>query len=277
GASNNSVTLSGLSFNSAIASFNVYRGPNPSQLFRIASAQAVATTFCDTGLPKGLAGPPDPNFDHVNFYWRMELQPEYAAALNGKDSVGNSTLAMPANLYAGMKVRITRGTGGGKERAVLSNTATTLTVSPNWDVAPDATSQFVIAEAGWHVGASGKTSPVQFEIPNRTGAVVQVLGAAANVNDQEGPYELCTVTRWTIGGAGAGGDTNVLPAPIFALSLLAGRPGMVELSGIGFPDLTNTKTAEAGSLTVYYWNELTPPTTFQLGAAVSDSDTTIDL
>ena len=39
---------------------------------------AVSDQFTDTGLPKQLAAPPDPNFDHANFYWRMELQPEAA-------------------------------------------------------------------------------------------------------------------------------------------------------------------------------------------------------
>jgi hypothetical protein len=278
GGATNSITLSGLSFNSAAASFQVYRGANPSQLLRIASNQPLAASFCDNGLPAGIVGPPDANFDHANFYWRMELQPEYAAALNGKDSAGNSTLAMPANLYQGMMARITRGTGAGQERTIISNTATAVTVSPNWDVLPDAASYFVIAEAGWHLGASGKTSPVQFEIPNRAGVAVEVTGRAANVNDQEAPYELSTVTRWVIGGGAAGGeDADVPPAPVFALSLVAGRPGTVELSGIGFPSLTNTKTTEAGSLTLYSWNELAPLTTFQISTTVAAADTVVNL
>src|SRR6202023_771396 len=122
------------------------------------------------------------------------------------------------------------------ERRVISNTATTLTVSPNWDLAPDATSFFVIAEAGWHFGAAGKSSPVQFEIPNRPGIAVEISGRAANVNDEEAPYELSTVTRWAIGGAG-GGDADVPPAPIFGLSLLPGNPGTIELGGVGFSNL----------------------------------------
>lgn len=277
GEATNVVSLNGLSFSSTATSFRVYRGANPAQLFLIASAQSIAATFSDTGLAKLLTGPPDGNFDHANFYWRMELQPEYPGTLHGKDSIGNSTLAMPANLYRGMTARITRGIGAGQERSVISNSDTTVTVSPNWDLAPDATSYFVIAEAGWHPGASGKSSPVQFEIPNRAGAVVEITGRAANVNDQEAPYELSTVTRWDIGGAGADGDMDVPSAPVFALELAPGNPGTIELSGIGFSDLTNTRTAEAGSLTVYYWNELAPPTTFRLATAIGIDDTFIDL
>src|SRR5207302_8399413 len=143
-------------------------------------------------------------------------------------------------------------------------------------VPPDATGQFIIAEAGWHAGASSKTSPVQFEIPNRAGTAVQIVGRAANVNDQEAPRELSTVTRWVIGGAGsAAGDIDVPPAPLFGLSLLAGRPGTIELSGVGFDDLTNTRTATAGSLTVYYWNELAGPTSFYLANVLAADDTLI--
>ena len=129
--------------------------------FRIATDQAPASTFCDNGLAKQIAGPPDPNFDHANFYWRFELQTEYPATLHALDTVGNDTLEMPVNAYRGTIVRITRGLGSGQERAVLSNTLNTLSVTPNWDVEPDATSLFVVGEAAWRFGAAAKTSPVR--------------------------------------------------------------------------------------------------------------------
>ena len=50
GANNNSVTIDELSFSSATSGFDVYRGPNPSELFRIASNQTVASQFKDTGI-----------------------------------------------------------------------------------------------------------------------------------------------------------------------------------------------------------------------------------
>jgi len=78
-------------------------------------------------------------------------------------------------------------------------------------------------------------------------------------------------------GAGEG-DSDVPPAPLFGLSLLVGQPGTVELSGVGFQDLTNTRTATAGSLTIYYWNELgATERFFRLANAVGAEDTVIDL
>lgn len=52
------------------------------------------------------------------------------------------------NAYANMYVLLTAGTGSGQIRKVLSNTADTLTVSVDWLVNPDATSEFKIFYTG---------------------------------------------------------------------------------------------------------------------------------
>ncbi|HYM06119.1 MAG TPA: phage tail protein [Terriglobales bacterium] len=276
GPNTNTVTVSGLSFPAATTKFSVYRGPNPQELFRIASNQSIAAQFTDTGLAEQVAPPPDANFDHANFSWRMELLPEYSATLQGPDSVGNDTLEMTANAYLGMTVRITRGTGAGQERAILSNTATELQVSFPWDTEPDTSSYFVVAEAGWHSVATARTSPVKFEIPNQTGATIHISGRAANVNNDETPYALCTLTRWVIGGAGAT-DGDVPPTPSFGLGMSLTAGGTVELSGVSFPDLTNTHTITAGTFALYYWSELDGTPAPALASNISATDTFADL
>src|ERR1041385_6593952 len=97
-----------------------------------------------------------------------------------------------------MMVRITRGKGAGQEGTIATNTDKTLTVARAWTVVPDATSYWVVAETGWQFGALSATSPVQFEIPNRGGETVEIMGRAANVSDIECAQELSTVTRWQI-------------------------------------------------------------------------------
>jgi hypothetical protein len=87
---------------------------------------------------------------------------------------------------------------------------------------------------------------------------------------------LCTVTRWVIGGAGAL-DADVPPAPSFGLGLSATSGGAVELSGVSFTDLTNTHTIAAGTLTLFYWWELDPPSTLALASAIAAADTIITL
>ncbi|MFB3829028.1 MAG: phage tail protein [Bryobacteraceae bacterium] len=276
GSNTNSVTLNGLSFAAGTAGFRVYRGSNPAQMFRIASDQPLAGSFTDTGLAAGLTPPPDANYDHANFYWRLELQPEQTATLHGANTVGNSALEMAENEYRGMVVRLLRGKGAGQERTVLENSATTLTLASDWSVEPDATSTFAVAETGWHFGAMAKSSPVEFEVPNRTGAVMQISGRSANVNDVEAPAELCTLTRWTVGG-GTQGDADVPPAPMFGLGLSQRRNGTVELTGVSFSDLTNTRTVSSGTLALYYWNELSGAPLQQLASGVGAADTALVL
>ncbi len=276
GADTNAVTLTGLSFSEATAGFHVYRGANPSQLYRIASEEAVASEFQDTGLEATLAAPPDENYDHAKFRWRFELVPEYQATAYSANTVGSSSLQMIPNEHAGMVVRITRGKGAGQERSVLSNDANSLTVTPGWDVEPDTTSYFVVAESSWHDGAAGVTSPVEFEVPNRQGMTVHVSGRSVNVLGRECAYELSPLTRWTIGGASGNAlDEDVPGQPVFGLYPTG--QGTVELVGVGFTDLANTRSVQAGTLTVHYWNELNGPTQASLGVALAAGDTIVEL
>ena len=219
-----------------------------------------------------MQGPPDYNYDHANFYWRLELQPPEQANIFSATTVGNSTLNMVPNLYNGATVRITAGTGAGQEQTIASNTATTLTIATPWSVAPDTTSFFLIAESAWQFGASSNASPVSFVVPNREGVTVHVSGRAANVMDEECAYELSPLTRWTILGAtGQALDTDVSGQPVFGLYPIGA--GSVEVLGIAFTDLTNTRSISAGTLTLFYWDELQGPSTVLLSVAMGTADT----
>ena len=128
-----------------------------------------------------------------------------------------------------------------------------------------------MAETGWQFGALTTSSPVQFEVPNRSGEVVHLTGRAANVNNVECAPEISTVTRWQIGGGGTG-DSDVPPMPFFGLGPGQGG-GTVELSGVSFTDLTNTRTISAATLTMYYWDELQGTPAIALASAVGTGDT----
>jgi hypothetical protein len=271
-----SVTLSELSFGPGTSAFHVYRGNSPAQLYRIASDQAPAAQFTDTGLEKQLIAPPDPNFDHANFYWRLELQPEIAATVHSLTTIGNDALQMAENRYRGMIARIMRGRGAGQERAIAANSAQVLTVSAGWEIAPDATSYFVVAESSWRFGALTKSSPAQFTIPNRSGEVVHISGRAASVNDVECAAEISTVTRWLIGGSGGPTDSDVPAQPSFGVGV---RPsgGVIEFTGVSFQDLTNTRTISSATFTLYYWDELNGDRGYGLAQGVTGVDVAVDL
>jgi hypothetical protein len=272
----NAVRLNGLSFAPSTAGFNVYRGRDTVRMHRIATAQPVAATFTDTGLASQLEAPSDEHYDHANFYWRYELQPEVSATTHTRATIGNVDLEMPANEYRGGVVRITEGTGKGQERTVVSNTATELTVAPAWTIEPDASSVFVVAEGGWQFGAMCRVGPARFEVPNHPGMVIHISGRSANVNDQECSYGLSPLTRWRIGdGSGLQTDTGVPGRPTFGLHP-AGQ-GTVELVGLGFAELVNTRTISAGTLALNYWDELDGVSNVKLGEAVDTEDTSIHL
>src|SRR4029078_4334854 len=179
--------------------------------------------------------------------------------------------------YKGASVRITRGSGAGQERVVKSNTVTTLTLTSAWNTQPDPTSFFALAESSWHFGALGGASPVQFDIPNRTGETVQIRGLAANANDKESPAEVATVTRWLSGGAGGGVDGDVPPTPSFGMGLIPHRGGYLEIGGIRVSTFTNTQTIFAATLTMYSIGELVGQPQTKLSVDIEESDEAIHL
>ncbi len=276
GTNTNQVTLGTLSFSSNASSFCVYRGTNPIQLLRIASNQSIAAQFIDTGAFATLQGPPDYNYDHADFYWRLELQPEEDANIYSPNSVGNNTLNMLPNEYVGATVRISQGTGSGQEQTIAANTGTTVTTTTNWALQPDATSVFLVADSTWQFGATSNASPVSFVVPNRDGVTIHVSGRAANVADEECSFQLSPLTRWRISGAaGDTQDTDVPPQPTFGLS--ATGQGSVEISAIGFSTLDNTLTISAGTLTLAYWDEVNPPALIPQNVALAATDTALTL
>src|SRR5260370_27752363 len=119
GSNTNSVTLQALRFSAAVTAFNGYRSPTPANLLRIASSAPIAAQFTDSGLPAELKGPPDPNFDHANFYWRFVVRPAQKAAIHGTNTIGVSKAGMQTNEYRGSIARVTSGSGTGQDRPIV--------------------------------------------------------------------------------------------------------------------------------------------------------------
>lgn len=59
-------------------------------------------------------------------------------------TLSNSAKAWTTNQWTSYQIRITAGTGIGQVRTIASNTGVQITVSSNWTVTPDATSQYAI-------------------------------------------------------------------------------------------------------------------------------------
>ncbi len=276
GVNTNSVMLDGIQLPVSAVSFHVYRGTEPGLLLRIASNQTSAPTFTDTGLPPLIILPADPQFDHVNVYWRWELLPEAQAAVASSTTVGNPILDLIVNTYKSAVVRITRGTGAGQERVIASNTGNALTVTVPWLIEPDATSFFTVAENSWRGGTSGSTGPIVVDVPERIGAGVQISALAANAANDEASYELSPLTRWILGESnGIDADSGVPPAPIFGLVLSPTQGGVLELGAIAFGGLTNTVSITAGTYTFHFYDEVNGAAPLALATAIGATDTSI--
>lgn len=276
GPSTYAVRLDQLSFDEKTVTFSVYRGSSPQQMERISHGVPLAGQFTDTGFPVEFSLPPDPSYDHGNFYWRIETLPEVSADIFTTHSIGNSTLSMALNEHQGSVVRILDGRGAGQERQIVGNDETTLILQSAWVIQPDSTSLFSVAEAAWKFAGMSRTDRIVFSIPNRRNATVQINGRSANVRDEECPAELSLITRWMIGGA-AGEALDVEASDVPAFGLFPAGDGTVELVSVSFLDLTNTRTVAGGTLTLHYWDELSSPTSSSIDGTVLIDDDLIQL
>jgi hypothetical protein len=271
---NNRVTLRELKTGPAAAAFHVYRGATPQSLFRIATSTPVAASFEDTGLTASAIGPPDSNFDHARMEWRLELQPEVQADAFSTSTIGSAVLQLIADEYAGMSVRITEGKGHGQERTITTHSASVLTIRGTWTVVPDSTSKFVVVESSWRPGCVSVSSPARFNVANRPGATVHIAALAVNALGRTSGYETAPLTRWQIGGApGTTLDADVPPIPQFGVQRTG--QGNVEVNGISFTTLTNTRTIAAGTLKLHYWDELNAAPTATLAAPATATATQV--
>ncbi len=276
GVNTNSVVIDGIQLPVGGVSFNVYRGASPQLFFRIASAQTSAPVFIDTGLPPLTVLPPDPQFDHVNMYWRWELLPEAAVTVHSSTTVGNTVLELIVNEYQSAVVRITRGTGAGQEYTIVGNTADTLTIGVPWLIEPDSTSFFVIAENSWSAGVGGSVSPISIDIPERIGAGIEISARAANAANEEAAYALSPLTRWVLGESGGlEADSGVPPAPVFGVTLSPTTAGVLDLGASAFGTLVNTLSIIAGTYAFHYYDEVNGVAPFALTAPIAAADTGI--
>jgi hypothetical protein len=253
----NSVLLKGIGLAAGATGFHVYRGESVHSLARIAENQVPATSFIDRGLPYLTSRPPDPQFDHVNVYWRWELTPEMQATIHSPQAIGNDACEWQPGAYIGSSVRITRGRGLGQEAIVVSSDENTLDLDRAWNIVPDATSWFAIAENSWHIGASGPASPIVMDVPERAGTGLQISARAANVKNAEAAYETSPVGRWVIGQSGdLLTDMGAPPCPLFAADISSTRGGTLELGPVAFSNLQNTRRILAGTCRIHYYDEL---------------------
>lgn len=101
------------------------------------------------------------------------------------NTIGDSGAAYLPNEFVGQIVEITSGTGVGQTRKIVSNTTTTFTVTPNWTVTPDTTSDYeVVAEQLY--GASNSVTSIGITDTDPLNTSRTLLIGASNGSDGGG-------------------------------------------------------------------------------------------
>ncbi len=80
------------------------------------------------------------------------------ATAGAAGTLTDSTQAWTANAYSGFSVYLVGGQGVGQFRTIVSNTATALTVTPNWTTAPNNTSAYKIVNPPLDTGSASANS-----------------------------------------------------------------------------------------------------------------------
>lgn len=77
------------------------------------------------------------------------------------NTLTDATQNFKPNSYMDFMVWISRGKGEGQKRYVIKNTKDTLTIDKPWEVKPDSTSQYVLAQHIMDVPPMGNTLPTE--------------------------------------------------------------------------------------------------------------------
>src|SRR5665213_253112 len=118
-----------------------------------------------------------------NWYGLPKPQTVYATGTATSSTTGGEPFTMTdtaaawtPNAFTGYYVRITGGTGQGQVRVIISNTATAITVSQDWNAlsAPDATSEFTVTDINHNTISVGSLLGL------RTGATVIIASQFAD-------------------------------------------------------------------------------------------------
>lgn len=270
GASEAAVALRRLSFPASATGCRLYRGPYPQKLFLVGEFAGTPTEIVDTGLASQAVPPPNANYHHANFYWRVEKLPETTADTFSSHTIGSSLLTMNPDEFRGCTVRITSGTGRGQERTILSHSESVITLAEPWRVLPGPGSQFTITEPNWRPAGRTSSDQISILVSAQSAQTVQILGLAANAKNRECSPEISPLTRCRLSDSGGGeGDVSVPGMPVFAVRASGG--GVLEFGPVAFESLENTRGVFAGTLSIDYWDELNSPSPLRLSSTISDT------
>ena len=271
-----SVTLNGLAAPAGATAMRVYRGESGFDLLYLTDIATSLTSWTDQGGDVSPMRPPDPRYDHADFYWRAELTGQVSI-----DSLSNETIVVPdggyeADQFAGSTLVVVSGSSKDWQTTVVTNTKTTFTTVDSLPAGLTAGDAVVVTDSSWCLAGRSYGDQITFGAPNCAGLTIQIIGRSSTANGMEAPIEQSFLDRYTmIGGTGSLMDSRVPPQPTYIIE--APADGSMLLRNITTDTLTATSTVSAAVLVTYSNDETLPSTSFSLAAPLGQSDMTLPI
>ena len=271
-----SVTLNGLAAPTDATAMRVYRGESVFDLLYLTDIATSLTAWTDTGGEVSPMRPPDPRYDHADFFWRAELTEQLSV-----ESLSNDTVEVPdgkyeADQFAGRALVVVSGAAKDWQSTVVSNTNATFELAGPLPGGLAVGDSVVIADSSWRLAGRSYSDQITWEAPNRAGLTIQIIGRSSTANGMEAPIEQSFLDRYTmIGGCGSLMDSRVPPQP--ASIIEAPADGSMLLRDITTETLTGTSTVSEAVLVTYSNDEAVPATSCSLGAPLGVDDMTLPI
>ena len=268
------VTLNGLGAPQGAAGMRAYRGDSAYDLLYLCDIDASLNTWTDSGGSVSPMRPPDPRYDHADFYWRTELTALLEVASLSEATLSVDSASFENDQLDGKALVVVSGNARGWQTIVATNTSTGVTASDPFPDTLSAGDSVVIADASWRLAGRSYSDQITWEVPNRAGLAIQINGRSSTASGMEAPIEQSYLYRYTItGGVGSLLDSQ-LP-PIASLDIEAPADGSLLLQSITTQTLTGTATVTAAVLVTYSVAETEVPVTFALPGALGPNDVTL--
>ena len=269
-----SVTVAGLAAPAGATAMRIYRGESVFDLLYLTDIAASLTSFTDTGDEVSPMRPPDPRYDHADFYWRAELTEQLVVRSRSDDAIEVTEGKYEADQFAGSALVVVSGASKDWQTTVVTNTNTTFKTADQFPAGLAAGDTVVIADSSWRLAGRSYTDQITWEAPNRAGLTIQMIGRSSTGNGMDAPIEQSFLNRYTIaGGYGSLIDSRVPPQPSSIIE--APADGSVLVRNITTETLTGTSTVSEAILVTYSNDETAPGVSFSLSTPLDQDDMTI--
>lgn len=271
-----SVTVGELAAPVGAAAMRVYRGESVFDLLYVTDIAASLTSWTDTGGEVSPMRPPDPRYDHADFYWRAELTDQLVVASRSNDVIEVPDGKYQADQFVGRALVVVSGTARDWQSTVVNNTHTTLKTADPLPGGLTVGDTVVVADASWRPAGRSYSDQITWEAPNRAGLTIQIVGRSSTACGMEAPVEQSFINRYTmVGGCGSLMDSRVPPRPSSIIE--APADGSLLVREITTETLTGTNTVSEAVLVTYSNDETASVTHISLGSALGQDDLTIPI